>query len=159
MTTESEIYKKLGPHPRLLKIIDWNPEECVLTMEYMPHGCLKDYLSTYNDKIPTRQWPGKNSRDAAAPSEKWYFPTSRLSGRDRQGIKGPIVAESTGGSTNEPRNITPSFSPSTFAEKFNPNGHIEDFNFKDQKASESQFAGRPFAILIRVLRPYLDAAI
>jgi len=21
----------------------------------MPHGCLKDYLSTYNDKIPTRQ--------------------------------------------------------------------------------------------------------
>ena len=55
MTTESEIYKKLGPHPRLLKIIDWNPEECVLTMEYMPHGCLKDYLSTYNDKIPTRQ--------------------------------------------------------------------------------------------------------
>jgi serine/threonine protein kinase len=55
MTIESEIYKKLGPHSRLLKIIDWNPEECVLTMEYMPNGCLKDYLSTYNDKIPIRQ--------------------------------------------------------------------------------------------------------
>lgn len=59
MTTGSEIYKKLGPHPRLVKIIDWNLEECVLTMEYMPHGCLKDYLAVYSDKIPTRkrlQW-------------------------------------------------------------------------------------------------------
>ena len=45
MTTESEIYKKLGPHPRLVKIIDWDPKECVLTIEYMPNGCLKDYLS------------------------------------------------------------------------------------------------------------------
>jgi len=55
MTTEANIYKRLGPHPRLVKMIDWNPDDCSLTMEYMPNGCLKDYLRAHNEEISTFQ--------------------------------------------------------------------------------------------------------
>lgn len=55
MTTEFQIYEKLGPHPRLVKIINWDPENCELTMEYMPNGCLKEYLCEHNNTICTKQ--------------------------------------------------------------------------------------------------------
>lgn len=55
MTTEANIYKRLGPHPRLVKMIDWNPDDCCLTMEYMSNGCLKDYLRAHNEEISTLQ--------------------------------------------------------------------------------------------------------
>lgn len=57
MTTEANIYKKLGPHPRLVKMIDWNPHDCCLTMEYMPNGSLGDYLRAHahDGEISTRQ--------------------------------------------------------------------------------------------------------
>ena len=55
ITTESQIYERLGPHPRLVRFINFDPEECVLTMEYMPNGCLKDYLRAHNDTIPLTQ--------------------------------------------------------------------------------------------------------
>ncbi len=55
MTTEAQIYKRLGPHPRLVKMINWDPDECSLTMEYMPNGCLKGDLLAHNDKISATQ--------------------------------------------------------------------------------------------------------
>ncbi|KAL5331831.1 hypothetical protein ACEPPN_001369 [Leptodophora sp. 'Broadleaf-Isolate-01'] len=51
MRTENQIYKRLGPHPRLVRMINWDPDECSLTMEYMSNGCLQDYLLAHNDKI------------------------------------------------------------------------------------------------------------
>jgi serine/threonine protein kinase len=52
---ENRIYKILGPHPRLVKIIAWDAKDCVLTMEYMSNGCLRDYLTAHNDEISTGQ--------------------------------------------------------------------------------------------------------
>lgn len=59
ITTESLIYAKLGQHPRVIRTLDWDPEGCVLTMEYMPNGTLKDFLSVNNEAISTAlrfQW-------------------------------------------------------------------------------------------------------
>lgn len=59
ITTESLIYKKLGHHPRLIRALDWDPEGCILTMEYMPNGPLKDFLSVNNEAVSTAlrfQW-------------------------------------------------------------------------------------------------------
>ncbi|KAF4631548.1 hypothetical protein G7Y89_g6586 [Cudoniella acicularis] len=64
MATEFQIYTRLGPHPRLVHIINWDPKECVLTMEYMDNGNLKDFILAKNDSIsiPRRlQW----AREAA----------------------------------------------------------------------------------------------
>lgn len=44
MTTEAQIYKRLGIHPRLVQLRQWDPINCVLTLEYMPNGTLKDYI-------------------------------------------------------------------------------------------------------------------
>ncbi|KAL5323222.1 hypothetical protein ACEPPN_007755 [Leptodophora sp. 'Broadleaf-Isolate-01'] len=55
LTVESHIYKRLGSHPRLIQIIAWHPKECSLIMEYMPNGCLKDYLLANNEKVTTAQ--------------------------------------------------------------------------------------------------------
>jgi len=55
MTTEAQIYRRLGPHQRLAKIINWNADECSLTMEYLPNGNLKDYLRAHNNEISTIQ--------------------------------------------------------------------------------------------------------
>ncbi|OBT41073.1 hypothetical protein VE00_10300 [Pseudogymnoascus sp. WSF 3629] len=55
LTAEYNIYKILGPHPRLVKIINWSSDDCSLTMEYMPNGCLKDYILANNDKISACQ--------------------------------------------------------------------------------------------------------
>ncbi|OAF59198.1 hypothetical protein VC83_04225 [Pseudogymnoascus destructans] len=64
ITTENLIYKKLGQHPRLIRTLDFDPESCVLTMEYMPNGTLKDFLSVNNEALSTArrlQW----AKDAA----------------------------------------------------------------------------------------------
>lgn len=55
MTTEAQIYTRLGPHPRLVKIINWDPEECNLIMEYMSNGSLMEYLRENNDSISAAQ--------------------------------------------------------------------------------------------------------
>lgn len=56
ITLEARIYEILGPHDRLVKIQHWNPNECVLTMEYMPNGTLDDYLRNHRaDGIAVEQ--------------------------------------------------------------------------------------------------------
>jgi len=52
---ESGIYEMLGCHHRLLRIMNWDPEHCVLTMEYAPNGSLKDFLLAQNDKTSVMQ--------------------------------------------------------------------------------------------------------
>ena len=54
LTIEYEIYSKVGRHPRLVKIIDWNPQDCVLTMEYMRNGNLQTFLAR-NDTVAEAQ--------------------------------------------------------------------------------------------------------
>jgi serine/threonine protein kinase len=44
MRLEARIYQAIGEHPRVPKIIKWDPETCCLTMEYMDHGNLKEYI-------------------------------------------------------------------------------------------------------------------
>ena len=44
LTIENKIYSKLGRHPRLIEIVSWNPQDCVLTMEYMRNGNLQAYI-------------------------------------------------------------------------------------------------------------------
>ena len=64
ITLESLIYKKLGLHPRLIPIIDWDPGNCTLAMEYMSNGTLKDFLSANKETVSTilrLQW----AREAA----------------------------------------------------------------------------------------------
>jgi len=55
ITTESKIYNKLGVHPRLVQIVGWDPNDCLLTMEYATNGSLKDFLLTRNDEISVEQ--------------------------------------------------------------------------------------------------------
>lgn len=55
ITAEFQIYARLGTHPRLVEIIDWDPKECVLTMEYMSNGSLKDFILAKNDSISLPQ--------------------------------------------------------------------------------------------------------
>jgi serine/threonine protein kinase len=52
---EAAIYNKLAPHPRLVELIDWDPDKCVLTLEYMPNSNLSKYLSVHNDTITLTQ--------------------------------------------------------------------------------------------------------
>lgn len=54
LVLESQIYARLGYHPRLVKLISWDPDQYALTMEYMPNGSLKEYVAQNKD-IPTTQ--------------------------------------------------------------------------------------------------------
>lgn len=55
MVTEARIYQRLGPHPRLARMIDWDPEQCTLTLEDMPNGSLRDYLEANHESISLHQ--------------------------------------------------------------------------------------------------------
>lgn len=55
LTIEAAIYNKLPSHPRLVKLIHWDPNNCVLMLEYMPNGNLSAYLSAYKDTITLPQ--------------------------------------------------------------------------------------------------------
>ncbi|KAI0529775.1 kinase-like domain-containing protein [Xylaria digitata] len=59
MAIEAQIYKRLGAHPRLVQLKHWDPVDHTLTLEYMPHGSLLEYVKKYGQKIsPTQrqQW-------------------------------------------------------------------------------------------------------
>ncbi|KAI0403511.1 kinase-like domain-containing protein [Xylaria palmicola] len=59
MAIEAQIYQRLGAHPRLVQFKHWDPVGHTLTLEYMPHGNLKEYVKKYGQKISPaqrRQW-------------------------------------------------------------------------------------------------------
>ncbi|KAH7240056.1 kinase-like domain-containing protein [Fusarium redolens] len=46
LALESQIYDRLGQHPRIVKKKAWDPDNHTLTLEYMPNGTLKAYLES-----------------------------------------------------------------------------------------------------------------
>lgn len=55
LALEHKIYKKLGPHPRLVGIIDWNPQDYTLTMEHMQKGNLHNFILLHGDTVTEAQ--------------------------------------------------------------------------------------------------------
>ena len=55
MPRETQVYRRLGPHPRLVKIIDFNADEFVITMEYVENERLDEYLAKYGEEISEEQ--------------------------------------------------------------------------------------------------------
>ncbi|WEW59986.1 hypothetical protein PRK78_005468 [Emydomyces testavorans] len=55
MRVEAQIYTKLhkrfGDHPCIPRLIEWQPETCCLTMEFMENGALRDYLRRNADSV------------------------------------------------------------------------------------------------------------
>lgn len=49
LAQESEIYDRLGRHPRLVEKKGWDPADYALLLEYMSNGTLKDYLCAHPD--------------------------------------------------------------------------------------------------------------
>ncbi|KAI1775336.1 kinase-like domain-containing protein [Hypoxylon cercidicola] len=55
MAIEAQIYEKLGKHPRLVQLKRWDPIDHTLTLEYMPHGNLREYVEKHGENISTPQ--------------------------------------------------------------------------------------------------------
>lgn len=55
MITEMRIYQRVGPHPRLIRMLDWDPEDCSLTLENMANGSLREYLRANFKSISLHQ--------------------------------------------------------------------------------------------------------
>ncbi|KAI3396846.1 hypothetical protein diail_11618 [Diaporthe ilicicola] len=55
MAIEAQIYERLGAHPRLVQLKHWDPVDCTLTLEYMPHGNLREYVEKHGQNISTSQ--------------------------------------------------------------------------------------------------------
>ncbi|KAF2965285.1 hypothetical protein GQX73_g8296 [Xylaria multiplex] len=55
MAIEAQIYKRLGTHPRLVQLKHWDPIDHTLTLEYMPHGSLKEYIKRHEQKVSQAQ--------------------------------------------------------------------------------------------------------
>lgn len=52
---EARIYRKLGEHPRLVKLRYWDAKSHTLTLEYMPNGTLEEYLKGHSKEISLAQ--------------------------------------------------------------------------------------------------------
>jgi len=55
MAIEARIYERLGAHPRLVPLKHWDPVDHTLTLEYMPHGNLKEYVKEHGQNISPAQ--------------------------------------------------------------------------------------------------------
>ncbi|RSL79853.1 hypothetical protein CDV31_017170 [Fusarium ambrosium] len=56
---EAQVYDRLGAHRRLVQLKHWDPVSSTLTLEYMPHGTLKEYVTKNGRDISQaqrRQW-------------------------------------------------------------------------------------------------------
>ncbi|WEW56921.1 hypothetical protein PRK78_002379 [Emydomyces testavorans] len=51
MRLEAQIYQKIGDHPRVPKFIQWDPDTCSLTIDYMKNGNLRDYIRLNFDTL------------------------------------------------------------------------------------------------------------
>ncbi|KAK2758173.1 hypothetical protein FQN54_004017 [Arachnomyces sp. PD_36] len=59
MRLEARIYKTIGKHPRIPSIVNWDPETCCLTMEYLENGNLRDYIRQNHQNLTSQlrlQW-------------------------------------------------------------------------------------------------------
>ncbi|TPX14900.1 uncharacterized protein E0L32_005009 [Thyridium curvatum] len=55
MAIEALVYQRLGTHPRLVRMKHWDPVDHTLTLEYMAHGNLKNYIRKHGQKISPAQ--------------------------------------------------------------------------------------------------------
>ncbi|KAI6082692.1 kinase-like domain-containing protein [Hypoxylon rubiginosum] len=55
MAIEAQIYERLGEHPRIVQLKCWDPVDHTLTLEYMPHGNLKEYVKKHGENISVSQ--------------------------------------------------------------------------------------------------------
>ncbi|KFY04731.1 hypothetical protein O988_00574 [Pseudogymnoascus sp. VKM F-3808] len=51
MRTEARIYDVIGLHPRIPRLVEWDPETCCLTMEYLENGSLKEYMGAKPESV------------------------------------------------------------------------------------------------------------
>jgi len=55
LENEARIYQHLGPHPRIVPFLSWDPEKSMLKTRYMKNGALKSYITSHQcttgDKI------------------------------------------------------------------------------------------------------------
>ncbi|KFY84873.1 hypothetical protein V500_08936 [Pseudogymnoascus sp. VKM F-4518 (FW-2643)] len=54
MRTEARIYDIIGLHPRVPRIVAWDPQTCCLTMEYLENGTLKEYITTKPEGVTSQ---------------------------------------------------------------------------------------------------------
>lgn len=55
LALESQIYDRLGEHPRLVKKKAWDSSDHTLVLEFMPNGTLKEYLIVHPEvSLPQR---------------------------------------------------------------------------------------------------------
>ncbi|TPR01343.1 hypothetical protein CAN33_0038830 [Aspergillus niger] len=51
MRVEAHVYECLNGHPRIPKLIDWDPVACCLTLEYFENGSLGDFVGRNDQSI------------------------------------------------------------------------------------------------------------
>ncbi|KAF2754754.1 kinase-like protein [Pseudovirgaria hyperparasitica] len=51
MAIEARVYERLGSHPRLVQVKNWDSANHILTLEYMPNGSLKEYIEKHRQEI------------------------------------------------------------------------------------------------------------
>jgi tRNA A-37 threonylcarbamoyl transferase component Bud32 len=52
MRLEYQVYQRIGKHPLVPNIVNWDPETCCLTMEYLENGNLREYIRRNCQSIP-----------------------------------------------------------------------------------------------------------
>lgn len=68
MRTEAQVYQRIGKHPRVPDVIEWDAETCCLTMEYLENGNLREYIRQHHERTTPRlrmQW-AKQAAEALA---------------------------------------------------------------------------------------------
>ncbi|KAJ0421410.1 kinase-like protein [Aspergillus carlsbadensis] len=51
MLAETEVYHRLGANPQVSTLINWDPDTCCLTMEYLEKGELTSYIQNHDQDI------------------------------------------------------------------------------------------------------------
>ncbi|KAL2836936.1 kinase-like protein [Aspergillus pseudoustus] len=54
---ETQVYQRIGPHASIPKLVSWDPVTFCLTLEYLAHGNLRDYVRSHTGTItPDLRW-------------------------------------------------------------------------------------------------------
>ncbi|PYI31616.1 kinase-like protein [Aspergillus indologenus CBS 114.80] len=62
MRLEAEIYQELGEHASIPRLINWDPSTCCLTLEYLEHGNLREYVRSNPEGLTPslrHKWAGQ----------------------------------------------------------------------------------------------------